>query len=115
MPRQGFHIYDHWGNYGSSSAPPGFDRSSSFPKQEVNPGSRLYKLNPPPKFDPKALESWIRQMIFWRQLYSTIEDVHILPTMGLHMTEEIKELLMDFLEDAEDCPGRRGFAAFLEK
>ena len=54
-------------------------------------------------------------MIFWRQLYSTIEDVHILPTMGLHMAGEIKELLMDFLEDTEDCPGRRGFTAFLEK
>ena len=46
VPRQGFHIYDHWGNYGSSSAPPGFDRSSSPPEQEANPGSRLYKLNP---------------------------------------------------------------------
>ena len=54
-------------------------------------------------------------MIFWRQLYSAIGDVHILSTMGLHMAEEIKELLMDFSEDAKDCPERRGFTAILEK
>ena len=61
------------------------------------------------------MESWIRQMVFWRQLYITIEDVHILPTIGLHMAEEIKELLMDFLEDTEECPDRRRFNTFIEK
>ena len=54
-------------------------------------------------------------MNFRRQLYSTIEDVHVLSTMGLHMAEEINELLMDFMEDAKDCPGRRRFNGFLEK
>ena len=31
------------------------------------------------------------------------------------MAEEIKELLIDFLEDTKDLPGRRKFATFLEK
>ena len=43
---QVFHIYDTWGDYDSSSAPPGSDRPSFSPEQEVDPGSRLYKLNP---------------------------------------------------------------------
>ena len=54
-------------------------------------------------------------MNFWRQLYNTIEDAHILSTTGLHMAEEIKELLTDFTEDTKDCPERRRFDGFIEE
>ena len=37
-------------------------------------GHRLHKLNPPPRFEARRLDSWMRSIRFWRELYPTEEE-----------------------------------------
>ena len=74
---------------------------------------RLRKLNPPPKFDSRHLNAWIRDVRYWRELYSTIDELQILSALGLNASEDLKEILMNYFEDTKDTVRNRSLESFL--
>ena len=57
----------------------------------------------------------MREVEFWRELYRNIDDDQILACLGLSGSEELKDLLMDFLEEARTTLPIRTFGRFLLK
>ena len=73
---------------------------------------RLRKLNPPPKFEPRQLYAWVRNIRYWRDLYSTVDEQQILSPIGLSATEELREILMDYFEESKAVPLSRTLGDF---
>ena len=77
--------------------------------------TRLHKLNPPPKFEPKQLDSWFRHMKFWRELYRSVDETQIQSAVGLSDGEDARDLLMDYLDETKDVPHARSLNGYLDK
>ena len=58
---------------------------------------RLHKLSPPPKFESKNLNWRMRNVRYWRDLYSTIDESQVLSSIGLSANDDLKDILMGFL------------------
>ena len=109
-----------WNEPSSSSKMPEcatWENATDIPWQSMNMHNRetrLHKLNPPPKFDAKQLDSWFRHMRFWRQLYSTVDESQILSAVGLAAGEETREILMDYLDETKDSIHNRSLNGYLQ-
>ena len=75
---------------------------------------RLHKLNPPPKFEAKQLDSWFRHMRFWREMYSSVGEMQILSVVWLAATEDTRDILMDYSDSTKSPPQTRSMEEFLE-
>ena len=76
---------------------------------------QLHKLPPPPKFEIKQSEGWLREVRFWRELYRRIDGDQVLACLGLNSSEEVKDILMDFLDENPAAAGNRTFEGALVK
>ena len=74
--------------------------------------NRSHKLNPPPKFDSRKLDSWFRHMRFWRELYFTVDETQILPSVVLAAGEDTRDILMDYTEDTKTNPESRSLGGY---
>ena len=74
---------------------------------------RLRKLNPPPQFDSNHVNAWVLHVRYWRELYSTIDELQILSAMWLNASDELKDILMDFPDDTKDRMRERTSESFL--
>ena len=82
---------------------------SAHPQRELS----LRKLNPPPKFGSKKLKWRVRNMRYWRELYSAIEDSQVLSSVCLSAIDDLEGLLMDFFDDERRYLSSRTFDSFL--
>ena len=108
-----------WNDAPSSSKMPEYqswEKATDIPWQSTSMLSRetrLHKLNPPPKFEAKQLDSWFRHMKFWRQLYSSVDESQILAAVGLAAGEETRDILMDYLDETKDRIQDRSLNGYL--
>ena len=94
----------------SHSDPAGWDsinRATWDPPNLQQRELRLHKLNPPPKFEVKQLDAWMRHIRFWRELYRTVDEHQILPTIGLAAVADTRDLFTDYLEGTKGNPQQR--------
>ena len=101
------HVSDHGGGR------PANDARRPLDSTQLQRELRLHKLKPPPKFDNKNLNWRMRNMRYWRELYSTIEDSQVLASVGLSASDDLKDILMDFFDDTQNHTAARAFESFL--
>ena len=77
--------------------------------------SNLRKICDHPKFDPPNLDSWKREMHFWRSLYGVIPDDQIVAAARLQGSSELMEIVMDFTDANRALPIGPSFATFLRR
>ena len=70
---------------------------------------KLHKLPPPPKFEIKHLDGLLLEVRFWRELYRHIADDQVLACLGINGSEEVKDILMDFLGENHAASGNLTF------
>ena len=59
----------------------------------------LHRISVPPKFAGRNLEGWVRDLLFWRRVYASIPDHHILAVIGLQGEDELKEIIREIFDD----------------
>ena len=96
---------------------PSYPMSESVPYQRVAPHAswQLHKIANATKFDAKNLDGWVREIRYWRELYHHLDDDQMLASLGLNNTEEIKSLMMDFLDETKLRKDQRSVEHFLAK
>ena len=62
---------------------------------------RFHKLNPSPWFESRQLNDWVRNLRYWRDLYSAADEQQILSPIGLSATDELRGILMGFPEETK--------------
>ena len=77
--------------------------------------SKLHRMNPHPRLDPNQLGSRARRIRFWGELYTSVGGGQILAAFGLNAGGDIREGLMDYLEETRLYVGTRALGCVLGK
>ena len=81
----------------------------------ANANWQLHKISPVTRFDARNLDGWIREVRYWRELYYHLDDDQMLASLGLNNTDDIKSLMMDFLDETKLCREKRSVEHFLAR
>ena len=91
-------------NAGMSSIPLG-----SIGRPDVN---QLRKIEAPPKFEPRNLSLWKRNLQFWKDIYLGIPEEQLLAAIGLKGEPELKDLLYGYYREFSDRDTLRSLEGF---
>ena len=79
----------------------------------ANPTINL-TISDPPKFDINRFESYRRDLLWWRDINSAVDDSTLITTIAVKCTEEIlKSIVSNFLEETRDDRANRTFGNFI--
>ena len=71
-------------------------------------------ISDPPKFDVNRFESYRRDLFWWRDINSAVDDSTLITTIAVKCTEEIlKSIVSNFLEETRDDRVNRTFGHFI--
>ena len=77
------------------------------------PAYTNFKVTAPPVFSVEKYSVWRKELVFWRELYFYVPDLHLLSVLGLHADSILKSLLMKFHYSTRDDGHRRTLSNLL--
>ena len=77
------------------------------------PSYTNFKVSPAPAFNCERYGVWRRELIFWRELYFYVPDLHLLSILGLHSDSTLKQLLIKFHHQTREVVKDRTLSNFV--
>ena len=77
------------------------------------PAYTNFKVTAPPVFSVEKYSAWRKELVFWRELYFYVPDLHLLSVLGLHADAILKSLLMKFHYNTRDDDQQRNLSNLL--
>ena len=78
------------------------------------PSYTNFKVSPAPAFNCERYGAWRKELVFWRELYFYVPDLHLLSIIGLNAEPTIKQLLIKFHHQTHESIPHRTLPNFLK-
>ena len=90
------------------------DHLNASNRNAVAPSYTNFKVSPAPPFNGERYGVWRKELIFWRELYFYVPDLHLLSILGLHSDSSLKQLLIKFHHQTRESVKDRTLSNFVK-
>ena len=82
-------------------------------RNAVAPSYTNFKVSPAPAFNCERYGTWRQELVFWRELYFYVPDLHLLSILGSHSDSSLKQLLIKFHHQTREVVSERTLSNFV--